>query len=58
MTSKSSTGSRPVGRRDVDEVHQHFRAFEMAEKPVPQAVARMRAFDQPGHVGDDECPVA
>ena len=45
-------------RRDVDEVDQHLGAFEVAQEAVAEAVARVRAFDQPGHVGDDEAPVA
>ena len=43
--------------RDVDQVDQHLRAFEMAEELVAEAEAAMRAFDQPGHVGDDEAAV-
>ena len=46
MTSKSSTGSRPVARRHVDHVHQHLRPFEVREELRAEAVAVMRAFDQ------------
>ena len=37
-----------------DEVQQHARALDMAEEPVADADALMRAFDQAGNVGQDE----
>ncbi len=45
-------------RRHVDEVHEHFRALEMAQEPVPEAVPGVRALDQSRHVGDDERAIA
>ena len=41
-------------RRHVDHVHEHLRAFEVREELRAEAVALVRAFDQPGHVGHDE----
>ena len=38
----------------VDEVEQHPAALDMAEKPVAEARALMRAGDQPGDVGEHE----
>ena len=35
-------------RRDVDEVHEHLRALEVAQEPMAEAVPRVRALDQPG----------
>ena len=46
------------GRRDVDEVHQHLRPLEMAQEPMPQPMPLVRAFNQAGHVGDDERALA
>ena len=43
--------------RHVDHVHQHLRALEMAQELVAEPEAAMRAFDQAGHVGDDEAAV-
>jgi hypothetical protein len=37
---------------------QHLRAIEVLQEPVAEPVAFVRALDQPGHVGDDEAPVA
>jgi hypothetical protein len=47
-----------LGRRDVDDVHEHARALEMAEEAVAEAVPLVRPFDQARHVGDDERAVA
>ena len=58
MTSKSSTGSRPDDRRDVDEVHQHLRPLEVTQEPMAQTVSEVRAFDQPWDVRDDERAIA
>ena len=55
--SRSSTGSRPARARDVHDVHEHLRPLEVPQELVPEAVAAVRAFDQPGHVGDDEAAV-
>ena len=46
------------GGRHVDDVRQHFRALEVREELRAEADARMRAFDEAGHVGDDEAAVA
>ena len=35
MTSKSSSGSRPLSPRDVEQVDQHGRAREVAQEAVP-----------------------
>ncbi len=43
---------------DVHEVHQHLRAIEMLQEPIAEPFALVRAFDEPGHVGDDEAAVA
>ena len=40
--------------RDVEQVHQHRGAREVAEEARAEAVARVRALDQPGHVGEHE----
>ena len=45
------------GARDVDQVHEHLGALEMAQELMAEALAAVRAFDQPGHVGDDEAAV-
>ena len=44
-------------RRHVDDVHQHLGAFEVRQELRAEAVAEMRALDQPRHVGDDEAAV-
>ena len=41
-------GIAAARRREVDEVHQHLGALEVAQEAMAEAVARMRAFDQPG----------
>ena len=38
----------------VDQVQQHAAALDMAEKPVAEAGAFMRALDQAGNVGEHE----
>ena len=38
-------------------MHEHLRAFEMPQKLVAEPEPAVRAFDQPGHVGDDEAAV-
>ena len=38
----------------VDEVEQHAAALDMAEEPVAEAGALMRALDQAGDVGEHE----
>ena len=38
-------------------VHQHLGSFEVAQESVAESMTRVRAFDQPGNVGDDERPV-
>ena len=45
-------------RRNVDQVEQQARPFDMSQELDAEAVAQMRAFDQSGNVGDDErsCP--
>ena len=45
------------GPRDVDDVHQHGGALDVAQELVAQPVPLVRAFDEPGHVGDHERPV-
>ena len=44
--------------RHVDQVNQHLRALDVAQELVAEPVALVRAFDQPGHVGDDEAAIA
>ena len=36
---------------------EHLRALDVAQELVAEAVPVVRAFDQPGHVGDDEAAV-
>ena len=43
---------------DINQMHEHFRAFQMAQKPVAEPLPAVRAFDEPGHVGDGEAAVA
>ena len=43
--------------RDVDQVHEHLRALEVPQELMAEAQAAMRAFNQPGHVGDDEAAI-
>ena len=38
----------------VDQMDQHLRALDVTQKLMAESVALVRAFDQPGHVGDDE----
>jgi hypothetical protein len=40
-----------------DQMQQHPAALDMAEEAVTEAVALMRAFDQPGNVGEHELAV-
>ena len=55
MTLKSSTGSgRPRGIGHIDQVDQQAGALDVAQKLDAEAVAEVRAFDEAGHVGDDE----
>src|SRR3954468_23368667 len=39
-------------------MHEHFRAFEVTQKSMAQAMTGMRTFDQPGNVGYNEGPIA
>ena len=41
-------------RADVEQVHEHARALDVAQEAVAEAVALARALDQAGDVGDDE----
>jgi hypothetical protein len=41
-------------RGHVDKVNEHLRTFQMAQEPVTESGARMRTFDQTGHIRDDE----
>ena len=55
MTLKSSTGSgRPLRVGDIDEVDEDAGALDVAEELDAEAGAEVRAFDEAGHVGDDE----
>ena len=42
------------GAGDVDEMDQHLRALDVTQELMAEPVSLVRAFDQPGHVGDDE----
>ena len=42
---------------DIDQVEQQGGAFDMAEKLNAQALAFVRAFDEPRNVGDDETAI-
>jgi len=42
----------------IDHMHQHARALDMTQEVVAEADSGMRAFDQPGDIGDDEGLVA
>ena len=44
-------------RRHVHQVDQHLRPLDVAQELVAEAVARVRAFDQAGHVGHHEAAV-
>ena len=39
---------------DVDEMNQHLRALDVTQELMAETVSFVRAFDQPGDVGDDE----
>src|SRR5581483_7779417 len=41
----------------VDEVDEHFGAFEMSQELMAEPEAAVRAFDQSRHVGDHKAPV-
>ena len=43
--------------RHVHQVHEHLRPIEVPQELVPEPLAAMRAFDQAGHVGDDEAAI-
>ena len=43
--------------RDVDEVHQDLRAFEMPQELVAETETAVCAFDQARYVGDDEAAI-
>ena len=43
--------------RHVDQVDQHLRPLDVPQELVAEPVALVRAFDQPGHVGDDEAAI-
>src|SRR5690349_19609066 len=45
-----------IVRRSIDEMHKHPAALDVPEKSVAEACALVRAFDQPGNIGDDEFP--
>ena len=45
---------RAVDRDGLDQVDQEAGPLDVAEELVAQAVPRVRPFDQPGDVGDDE----
>ena len=40
--------------RYIDQMRQHARALNVAQELDAQSRAQMRAFDEPGHVGDHE----
>jgi hypothetical protein len=46
------------GARDINQVHEHFRALDVAQELMPQPVPLVRAFDEPRHVGDHEAAIA
>ena len=55
MTLKSSTGSgRADSVGDVDQVNQQAGALNVAEELGAKAGAEMGAFNEAGHIGDDE----
>jgi hypothetical protein len=54
MTLKSSTGSGRPGVGDIDQVNQQAGALDVAQKLGAEAGAEVRAFDEAGHIGDDE----
>ena len=54
ITSKSSTGSRPLADETSTRCTSTLVRSRWLQEPVAEAVTRVRAFDQPGHVGDDE----
>ena len=41
----------------VNEMHEHLRPLDVPKKLVPEAVAFVRALDQPGDVCDDEAAI-
>ena len=57
IVRQSSTGSRPGGRVEVEEVDQEPRPLEVAQEAEAEPLALRRARDQPGHVRDDEAPL-
>jgi len=44
--------------RDVNQMKQHPRAFDVPEELNAEAMSKMRPFDQPRNIGDDERLVA
>ena len=55
MTLKSSTGSgRPLASETSTRWTQQAGALDVAQELRAQAGAEVRAFDQAGHIGDDE----
>ena len=45
------------GFRNIDQMRQQPRALDVPQELDAQAVARVRAFDQSGNIGDHEGPV-
>src|SRR5215203_1828426 len=46
------------GTGNIDQMHEHFRALDMPQELMAEAMAFVRAPDQSGHVGDDEAAIA
>ena len=57
LAADDSIGLGRVVERGIDEMQQHGAALDMTEKAVADACAFMRAFDQPGNVGEHEVGV-
>ena len=55
--SKSRTGSAAGGFRDVHQMDQQARAFDVTQELYAQAVAQVRSFNQAGDVGDHEAAI-
>ena len=47
-----------VGAREIHDEHQGATPDDVSQEPVTEAPALVRAFDQPGDVGDHRPPVA
>ena len=50
-------GRAPVDAGEVEQQHEHARAFDVAEEGVPEAAALGRALDEAGDVGEHELVV-